>query len=220
MMVLYNKRNIKFSLILFFLNHLFLIGQNSTEALKLLNSISTKVKSLDNLNFKFSYVLENSSEGIRQETNGEASLSKNLYKISFLGIVQIFDGSKIYTIIPENQEVNIENPEDIESLTINVSNIFEFYKDGYDIQMDIRQKVNNELVQYIKLTPLDNMSGLEYILIGLKTNKLEIYKIIEIGVEKTQTTLTISSQMENKQLPEDFFSFNRNEYSDYYINEN
>ena len=175
---------------------------------------------LVNLNFKFSYVLENSSEGIRQETNGEASLSKNLYKISFLGIVQIFDGSKIYTIIPENEEVNIEDPEDIESLTINVSNIFEFYKDGYDIQMDIRQKVNNELVQYIKLTPLDSMSDLEYILIGLKTNKLEIYKIIEIGVEKTQTTLTISSQMENKQLPEDFFSFNRNEYSDYYINEN
>ena len=220
MMVLSNKRNIKFSLTLFFLNHLFLIGQNSTEALKLLNSISTKVKSLDNLNFKFTYVLENSSEGVRQETNGEASLSKNLYKISFLGIVQIFDGSKIYTIIPENEEVNIEDPEDIESLTINVSNIFEFYKDGYDIQMDIRQKVNNELVQYIKLTPLDNMSDIEYILIGLKTNKLEIYKIIEIGVEKTQTTLTISSQMENKQLPEDFFSFNRNEYSDYYINEN
>ena len=53
--------------------------------------------------------------------------------------------------------------------------------------MDIRQKVNNELVQYIKLTPLDSMSDLEYILIGLKTNKLEIYKIIEIGVEKTQT---------------------------------
>ena len=220
MMVLSNKRNLKFSLILFFLNHFFLIGQNSTEALKLLNSISTKVKSLDNLNFKFTYVLENSSEGIRQETNGEATLSKNLYKISFLGIVQIFDGSKIYTIIPENEEVNIEDPEDIESLTINVSNIFEFYKDGYDIKMDIKQKVNNELVQYIKLTPLNNMSDLEYILIGLKTNKLEIYKIIEIGVEKTQTTLTISNQMENKKLPENFFSFNRDDFSDYYINEN
>tara|TARA_B100001057_G_scaffold110294_1_gene108358 strand:- start:12 stop:674 length:663 start_codon:yes stop_codon:yes gene_type:complete len=220
MMVLSNKRNIKFSLILFFLNHLFLIGQNSNEALKLLNSISAKVMSLDNLNFKFSYVLENSTEGIRQETSGEASLSKNLYRISFLGVVQIFDGSKIYTIIPENEEVNIEHPDDIESSNINVSNIFEFYKNGYDIQMDIRQKVNNELVQYIKLTPLGNISDLEYILIGLKTNKLEIYKIIEIGVEKTQTTLTITNQMENKQLPNNFFSFNSDEYSDYYINEN
>ena len=220
MMVLSNKRNIKFSLILFFLNHLFLIGQNSNEALKLLNSISAKVMSLDNLNFKFSYVLENSTEGIRQETSGEASLSKNLYRISFLGVVQIFDGSKIYTIIPENEEVNIEHPDDIESSNINVSNIFEFYKNGYDIQMDIRQKVNNELVQYIKLTPLGNISDLEYILIGLKTNKLEIYKIIEIGFEKTQTTLTISNQTENKQLPQNFFSFNRDEYSDYYINEN
>ena len=64
------------------------------------------------------------------------------------------------------------------------------------------------------------MSDLEYILIGLKTKKLEIYKIIEIGVEKTQTTLTIFNQTENKQLPENFFSFNRNEYLDYYINEN
>ena len=43
--------------------------------------------------------LENSNEKIRQEIEGKATLSKSYYKISFMGITQLFDGSKIYTII-------------------------------------------------------------------------------------------------------------------------
>ena len=220
MMGSFKIKIVKILLIAFFINLYTLESQTtSNEAIELLDKVSQRINYLKNLSFEFTYVLENSLEGIRQETNGKATLSKNLYKISFLGIEQVFDGSKIYTIIPENEEVNIEDPEDIESSLINVSNIFEFYKKGYIVEIDIKQKVNSELIQYVKLIPEDENSDLKYILIGIKTIKLEIYKIIEIGIEKTQTTLTILNQIENKELPENFFTFNKQAYSDFYINE-
>ena len=55
-----------------------LLSQNTEDAIKLLDEVSNKISSFDNMMFEFTYVLENRSENIKQETKG---FCNNLVKI-------------------------------------------------------------------------------------------------------------------------------------------
>ena len=208
---------------IFFIAYLFLSiglnGQTSEDAKKLLDDVSSNLISFENLSFDFSYILENRPENIRQETNGSATISDNLYKIIFLGNEQIFDGEKIYTIVPENEEILISSPEDSSDFgLLNPSELFVFYKMGYAYQWDIKQSVKGIPIQYIKLIPSEENLDIKYLLIGIDLRSKLIYKLIEIGKSDTITTLTLKNIRTNLNLSQDFFSLDTDKYPDYYIN--
>ena len=195
-----------------------LLSQNTEAARKLLDEVSGKISSFKNIKFDFTYVLENRPENIRQETNGYVTISKDLYRINFLGFEQLFDGKMTYTIIPENEEITISDPEEESEFGINPSEILTIYKKDYAYQWDIKQNVMGTPVQFIKLIPNEEKKELKYLLLGIDMRTKLIYRLIEIGRYDTRTTLTLKNIKTNINLRDDFFLFDKNKYPDYYIN--
>ena len=195
-----------------------LLSQNTEAARKLLDEVSGKISSFKNMKFDFTYVLENRPENIRQETNGSVTISKDLYRINFLGFEQLFDGKMTYTIVPENEEITISDPEEESELGINPSKILTIYKKDYAYQWDIKQNVMGTPVQFIKLIPNEEKKELKYLLLGIDMRTKLIYRLIEIGRYDTRTTLTLKNIKTNINLRDDFFVFDKNKYPDYYIN--
>ena len=195
-----------------------LLSQNTEAARKLLDEVSGKISSFKNIKFDFTYVLENRPENIRQETNGSVTISKDLYRINFLGFEQLFDGKMTYTIIPENEEITISDPEEESEFGINPSEILTIYKKDYAYQWDIKQNVMGTPVQFVKLIPNEEKKELKYLLLGIDMRTKLIYRLIEIGRYDTRTTLTLKNIKTNINLRDDFFVFDKNKYPDYYIN--
>ena len=195
-----------------------LLSQNTEAARKLLDEVSGKISSFKNMKFDFTYVLENRPENIRQETNGSVTISKGLYRINFLGFEQLFDGKMTYTIVPENEEITISDPEEESEFGINPSEILTIYKKDYAYQWDIKQNVMGTPVQFIKLIPNEEKKELKYLLLGIDMRTKLIYRLIEIGRYDTRTTLTLKNIKTNINLRDDFFLFDKNKYPDYYIN--
>ena len=195
-----------------------LLSQNTEAARKLLDEVSGKISSFKNMKFDFTYVLENRPENIRQETNGSVTISKDLYRINFLGFEQLFDGKMTYTIVPENEEITISDPEEESEFGINPSEILTIYKKNYAYQWDIKQNVMGTPVQFVKLIPNEEKKELKYLLLGIDMRTKLIYRLIEIGRYDTRTTLTLKNFKTNFILGDDFFLFDKNEYPDYYIN--
>ena len=195
-----------------------LLSQNTEAARKLLDEVSGKITSFKNMKFDFTYVLENRPENIRQETNGSVTISKDLYRINFLGFEQLFDGKMTYTIIPENEEITISGPGEESEFGINPSEILTVYKKDYAYQWDIKQNVMGTPVQFIKLIPNEEKKELKYLLLGIDMRTKLIYRLIEIGRYDTRTTLTLKNIKTNINLRDDFFLFDKNKYPDYYIN--
>ena len=195
-----------------------LLSQNTEAARKLLDEVSGKISSFKNMKLDFTYVLENRPENIRQETNGSVTISKDLYRINFLGFEQLFDGKMTYTIVPENEEITISDPEEESELGINPSKILTIYKKDYAYQWDIKQNVMGTPVQFIKLIPNEEKKELKYLLLGIDMRTKLIYRLIEIGRYDTRTTLTLKNIKTNINLRDDFFLFDKNKYPDYYIN--
>jgi outer membrane lipoprotein-sorting protein len=195
------------------------LAQNrEPEAQTLLEAVSAKVKSYDNMVLEFKYVLENSEENIHQETRGNITLSDEKYSLNILGIKRLFDGQSLYTISPEDEEVTISSFNSGDDNTITPSKMLTFYEKGYNYKMDIIQNIQGRKIQYIRLDPIDSTSEIEYVLLGIDINTQHVYRLIEIGANSTKTILTVNSFKTNQPLSETLFTFDASKYDDFYIN--
>ena len=194
-------------------------AQGYEQAKNLLDRVSKEMKSKTNIRFDFDYVLENKTEQIRQEMEGNVTLAGDQYKLTFLDAIQLFDGTKTYTIVPENEEITISYPEEEEEVSISPTKLLSFYEEGYGYEWDIQQRVMGRNIQYIKLLPTATSEEVKYLLLGIDVDRSQVYRLIEVGLNRTLTTLTLKSQEFNIALPEDYFEFNPEEYPNYYINE-
>ncbi|MBE9489518.1 MAG: outer membrane lipoprotein carrier protein LolA [Bacteroidetes bacterium] len=195
-----------------------IFAQNSSEAKALLDEVTAKVKSYENISIDFKYVLNNSEENIRQETRGDVIMQNDKYVLNILGITRIFDGKTLYNISPEDEEVTISSENTEDENTITPSKMLSFYENGYNYSMDIIQNVNGRKIQYVKLVPIDSKSEIKHVLLGIDIKTKHIYNLIEIGSNDTKTTLTVNSFKTNEPLSKTLFTFDQSKYKDYYIN--
>jgi len=193
-------------------------AQNSSEAKELLNEVSEKVKSYDNIWIEFKYVLDNSEENIKQETRGDVVLEGNKYVLNILGTTRIYDGVTLYSISPEDEEVTISKEDFNDENTVTPSKMLSFYEDGFTYNLDIVQNIKGRKIQYVKLYPITSDTEIKNILLGIDVQTKHIYNLIEIGNNGTRTTLTVNSFKTNKQLSKSLFTFDESKYKDYYIN--
>lgn len=195
-----------------------LSGFSQNKAKTLLNQVSQKVKSYNNVSIDFKYVLENTTEKIKQETKGDVIMEGEKYKLNILGVTRLFDGKKLYNISTEDEEVTISTEKDNDEGAITPSKMLSFYEDGYTYAMDIEQNINGRKIQLVKLTPIDSKSEIKYILLGIDTQTKHIYNLMQIGKNGTKTTLTVNSFKTNEPLSKTLFTFDASKYKGYYIN--
>lgn len=195
-----------------------LCGFSQNKGKALLNEVSQKVKSYQNISIDFKYVLENTAEKIKQETRGDVVIQGEKYKLNILGITRLYDGKKLYSISPEDEEVTISSQNEDSEDNITPSKMLSFYEKGYTYALDIEQNVQGRKIQYVKLTPIDSNSEISYILLGIDSQTKHIYTLIQIGKNSTKTTLTVNSFKTNETLSKTLFTFDATKYKDYYIN--
>mgnify|MGYP001820706266 FL=1 len=193
-------------------------AQDAAKAKTLLDEVYAKVKGYDNIVVDFMFDLYNSEADVRQETRGNVSLNGDKYYLNYMGAEQLYDGKKVYTIVPENEEVTIEDKSS-ESGTVSPSKMLTFYREGHRLDWDILQDVQGRKIQYVKLTPIDTNSEVASILLGIDVETQHIYKLIETGKNGTKTTITVNSFKTNQPLPKTLFTFDEKKYTDegYYI---
>jgi outer membrane lipoprotein-sorting protein len=193
-------------------------AQDAKKAKELLDEVSAKVKSYTNIVIDFKYSISNPAEKINQESNGNVALQGDLYHLNFMGITRIFDGKKVYTIVPEDEEVSIENFDASDDKAITPNKMLTFFNSGYKFAWDIPQNVKGRKIQYIKLTPNSTKDSRKEILIGIDTQTKHIYNVIEVGKNGSKTTLTVNSFKTNQPLSKNHFTFTKSKYPNYYIN--
>lgn len=187
-------------------------------AKNLLDQVTAKIKSYNNIVIDFKYTLTNTKENINQESKGNVTLQGNKYVLNFMGATKIFDGKKTYTIVPEDEEITISSVNDADEKAITPNKMLTFFNKGYKYVWDIQQNINGRKIQLIKLIPSNTKDQRKEILLGIDTQTKTIYNLIEIGKNGTRTTLTVNSFKTNQPLSKNQFTFVAGKYPNYYIN--
>ena len=197
-------------------------SQIDTDAEKLLNKVSENIKSYDNIYINYTYTLNNLEEDINYTNRGSFVTENDNWRFEMLGITRIFDGDKLYTISPDDEEVTIssQNPED--ETTITPNKMLYFYEEGYYFEMGSVKYIGNtqfrKKIQYVKLIPMDSEADIKYIDLGIDTEFNQIYEVVETGKNETITTISIVDFEFNVSLNENLFVFDSAKYDGYYMN--
>jgi len=196
-------------------------AQNATKAKALLDEVSAKVKTYNNIVIDFKYTLNNAKENINQESKGNVaieSVASGKYNLNFMGVNKIFDGKKVYTIVPEDEEITVSKFDENDKDAITPNRMLTFFNSGFKYSWDILQNVKGRKIQYVKLIPISSKDQRKEILIGIDQQTKNIYNLIEVGKNGTKTTLTVNSFKTNQPLSKNHFTFTESKYKDYYIN--
>lgn len=192
-------------------------SQNDIRAEKLLNSVSEKIDSSETFKINFTYTLENLIEDISQDSDGSIVIKDDNYLLEFMGIKQLCDSKKVYSIVPENEEIIISNIDEDESETIKPSKLLKFYREGYLILWDKKELILEKEIQFVKLIPINSNSDIDYLQLGINISNNDIVKLIEIGKNKTKTILSVNQLQYDIEIDLNFFVFSEEDYPDYYI---
>lgn len=189
------------------------------KAKALLNEVSQKVKGYENMYLEFKYSFSNTKANINQESRGDVTFMGDKYKLNLMGSTQIFDGKKLYTISPADEQVTIssQNPGDDGAIT--PSKMLTFFNEGYTYKWDITQNAGGREIQYIKLTPMDSNSELKSALLGVDPQTKHIYKLIMTQNNGSTIAITVNSFKVDQPLTNSFFAFDKAKYADFYIDE-
>ncbi len=131
------------------------ITSQSQDINDLLNNIFKNLITNNGKSIHFEYNYEKSSHQIESPIKGQISLfSNNRFFVEFkrneMNIIQIYDGASLFTILVDDQEIQIDNI-DKNSLFI-INNILQEYQNNYQRSIVI----DNENYTTIKLTPKKN----------------------------------------------------------------
>jgi outer membrane lipoprotein-sorting protein len=194
------------------------LGQEQQRAEALLDEVSENLAQFNNIAITFTYELVNRKELIQQKEKGSLIVEGDAYLLKLMGIEQLSDGINKHTINADNEEVLIEPLSNGFDEGLSPSKIFSFYNQGYRFEWDILQPLyGGRKIQYIKLIPIDTYAQASYLLLGIDTKTKNIYKLIEVGNDGTETTLTIGSFKTNIEIPTNTFVFSASDYPNYYI---
>lgn len=193
-------------------------AQQDKKAKDLLDEVTAKVKSYNNITIEFKYTLNNPKENVNQESKGTVIMQGNLYHLDFMGVTKFYDGKRTYTINPEDEEITIAKTDEKDENSITPSKMLTFFNSGYRYSMDIEQNVKGRKIQYIKLVPTNPKDARKEILLGIDIQTKHIYNLIEVGKNGTRTTLTVNSFKTNQPISKNQFTFDEAKYKGYYIN--
>ena len=197
-------------------------SQENLDAALLLNKVSDNIKSYENIYINYAYTLQNLEEDISQTNNGSFVTENDNWRFEMLGVTRIFDGEKLYSISPDDEEVTISSQDPEDETTITPNKMLYFYEDGYYFEMDESRLIGNgqfrKKIQYVKLVPKDSEAEIKYILLGIDTEFNQIYEVIETGKNETVTTISIVDFEFNLPLDANLFVFDKEKYKDYYMN--
>ncbi|MBT5788013.1 MAG: outer membrane lipoprotein carrier protein LolA [Flavobacteriaceae bacterium] len=194
------------------------LAQEQQRAEALLDEVSENLAQFNNIAITFTYELVNRKELIQQKEKGSLIVEGDAYLLKLMGIEQLSDGINKHTINADNEEVLIEPLSNGFDEGLSPSKIFSFYNQGYRFEWDILQPLyGGRKIQYIKLIPIDTYAQASYLLLGIDTKTKNIYKLIEVGNDGTETTLTIGSFKTNIEIPTNTFVFSASDYPNYYI---
>lgn len=206
-----------FSVLIVCISAVSLVFTQQKEDKKAKNLLQKTSKNYVNQNIllEFNYTVESKTGG-KESEKGSFKSSRNKYEMRALGVTQIFDGKKLYSISKEDQEVTVSEPEFASEGITNPTDILEHYKKNYDIKYSGKSSLNGTSVEWVTLLP-KKKSKTKEIMVAIHPTKFEMLQLKETSNKGVVTTISFTKFEKNKKFNKNDFRFVKDNYKNYTI---
>ena len=196
---------------LFFATAQFLFAQQDPKAAKILDAMSKKYQSMKAFKASFVQTLENPSAKIKENMEGEITVSGNKFHLKMSGQEVINNGTTIWTYMKSENEVNISD-NDPDEQDLSPDKIYTLYKKGYKYVYLADEKVNGELCSVIELSPIDKSNPIFKVRMNIskKDNSVKSWKMFKNNGNRY--TFTIKQFTPDVPVDATTFTFDKTKY--------
>ncbi len=189
-------------------------AQTDPAAKALLDKVSKKYDSYKTIQSDFNFSAQQ-AEGEAYTDQGKMALdkSKNRFNIQLSEQDLISDGKTTWSILKNDKEVQLTTADNTGE-SIGPNNLFTFYKKGFKYVSMPDERIGQETLKVVELSPLDTKKN--YFKIKLRINKnMHIHDVLIFDKSGARYTYTIKTLYVNQSIPADKFTFSSTIYKNY-----
>jgi len=181
---------------------LYTFAQNAD---KILEDLSVKTNSYDNIKATFAYKMVNKEADINEVTNGTLIVEGDKYNLNIAGQIVISDGKTLWTYIPDSEEVQINEVSEEDGFS--PSKLLSSYNEEYNAEMMDDITKDGQVFYQLKLNPKDENSNFDYVILVINKDKTQLADFIIHDFDGNVFTYEIKQFVTNSDIPEDSFKF-------------
>jgi outer membrane lipoprotein-sorting protein len=185
------------------------IGKNDPDAKKLLDEVSSKIKSYTAIQVSFTYQVEDAKGSLQDTKKGIVFMKGNKYKVSITGQEIFCDEKTVWTYDKSSNEVTITRF-DPAANTVTPQKIFtDFYDKDYLYKLNGEQKLKGRMVEEIELTPVDKTKNIFKIYVYVDKVAKTILNSKMLDKSGNKYIYTVNSLNGNARLSDASFVFDK-----------
>lgn len=191
---------------------IFCISQQDPKAETILDAVSKKYSVYKSYQAKFVYELENKQAKVNEKFSGDLKVKGLKFTIDLGNQVIINNGSTVWTLMKEENEVNISDYK-AEDDDLNPNKIYSMYKSGFKYLHVGEEKIAKQSFDLIELVP-DNKNKSYFkikIWVSKKDKSVNKWKIFEKNGNRFN--YIVSNFIVNPKIEDNIFVFDKSKYA-------
>lgn len=196
----------------------FSLFAQDAKADKILNSLSSKMKSQSSFYIEFNANIKNSASGLDESNTGKGWVKGEKFHASYGENTRISNGVKAWTIMKEEKTVYVTDASDDDEDAMNPKKLMTIWENGFKSKYDKETKLGTESVHVINLYP-KNPASVDYhtITLYISTTSNELKKAVTKSKDGTIATYTVTKFQPSTSIPDSKFVFESSKYPGYRI---
>ena len=186
------------------------------QATDILDEVTAKTKAYESIKMDFTYQMENPEANINETTSGSALVSGDKYRLDIAGQLVISDGTTLWTVIKDAEEVQVNEVSDNNEAFSPTKMLTDYSKNYKSKLISKTQAVNGVDVYILELTP-NKKENFKNVNLYVRRSEMQPYRIEIYDYNGSVYTYTLTSFKPNVAVKAGDFSFVESQYPDYEI---
>jgi len=191
-------------------------AQENTKAREILEQVSKKTRSFNNISAQFVFTMENKEMDIHEKNEGAIKIEGEKYVVDLpaIGVRVISDGSTVWNYMEDGNQVTISDQEDQDSELMDPLSIFSIYEKDFKSKLTGEKREGDKILYQIEMYPGKKEHDISKIVLYIDKAKMMIDSADFYGTDGNLYGIEVKSMETNLNMPDSFFVFNASEYSD------
>lgn len=168
-----------------------------------------KLKAYNNIEIAFDYQMINRAAGIDELMTGTGHLQGDSYKLNIAGQEMICDGTTLWTYMPDSQEVMVSSVDSEDGGS--PLSIINAYYDNISAKF---LPSGDPSKMMIEVSPKEKDENFSKLVVVTDTKTMELKEVRLFDNNGSEFVYNITKFVTNQVLPDNFFTFNEQDYPD------
>lgn len=185
---------------------------DNTQAI--LKNMERKYEEIKSMRVRFTIKSVNLQNNATQSESGWALIKKEKYYINFSSTESYFNGTDLYTFLPEEEEVTITKPEGDSENIFNIESVFQLYKKGHKGEYLGEAKRNGRMNYSVRLYPEDLNEDYKFLTAEIDKYTLLPYSLTYSQKDGMNVSIYLDEIKTGVRTKASDFQFNLRKYPD------